>query len=164
MVRQFKKRGEEQKLFNAMIIYVTATSYLTVLEKNRTKKIYTTMQHFLRPWFRKNILKTKRDILAYRFSKLACEGGSVYDGRTVHTTSTKISKPGKIKKTTQCQSIAVDARVTRVNANGLQRQTHLKHLPKSKGAIAWNNTSNELWITAWTQRVYKTAMKLVAKR
>lgn len=49
MVRQFKKRGEEQKLFNAMIIYVTATSYLTVLEKNRTKKIYTTMQHFLRP-------------------------------------------------------------------------------------------------------------------
>lgn len=36
------------------------------------------MQHFLQPRFQGNML---REILAYRFSKLACGGGSVYQGK-----------------------------------------------------------------------------------
>lgn len=36
------------------------------------------MQHFLQPRFHGNML---REILAYRFSKLACGGGSVYQGK-----------------------------------------------------------------------------------
>lgn len=36
------------------------------------------MQHFLQPRFLGNML---RKVLAYRFSKLACGGGSVYQGK-----------------------------------------------------------------------------------
>lgn len=54
--------------------------YLTVLEKEQHKKIYICItlknrQHFLQPRFLQNRLEKIR---AYRFSKLACGGGSVY--------------------------------------------------------------------------------------
>lgn len=77
---QFAISNGQDKRFNAFLD--TVAIYLTVLEKEQHKKIYIyntkNMQHFLQPRFLGNML---RRILAYRLSKLACGGGSVYQGK-----------------------------------------------------------------------------------
>lgn len=78
-------------------IFDTVAIYLTVLEKEQHKKknVCNTknMQHFLQPRFLRNML---RKILAYRFSKLACGGGSVYiKAKYSAYYLNNVSKPGK---------------------------------------------------------------------
>jgi len=69
--------GERTVLFNAMNISVQWCLYITVLKKNSTKKARR-MHHFLQPGGTSN---EKYIYFAYRFSKLSCEGGSIYQGK-----------------------------------------------------------------------------------
>lgn len=58
------------------------------------------MQQFLQPSFQGNV----REIFAYRFSKFACGGGSVYKAKYSAHYLNDVSKPGKmfLKTPQQC--------------------------------------------------------------
>lgn len=87
-MRQFAISNGQDKRFNAFLDTVAILPDCPgrrTAQKNRYIRNTKNMQHFLQPRFLGNML---RKMLAYRLSKLACGGGSVYQGKTVHTTST----------------------------------------------------------------------------
>lgn len=109
----------------SMHFWIQWQFYLTVLEEEQHKKIdirsTKNMQHFLQPRFLGNML---RKMLAYRLSKLACGGGSVYQGKTVHTTSTMSAQ----FQTKERYSNAVNAWVTaqKISVNFLRTNIRLR--------------------------------------